>query len=411
MNQSLRTNFFDGYFYLWAIFIPITSILVIPSIQGTTPAYIIALISLFLVPLLSRTKGATVVKELTIYTFSFVLLIMLGQLGLALDSELINYGKVITVSNDNSVLFRSSIITQSLYLLAAVSLFLFTKHYYSPKWDKYLFSGAIIIAVYGLYEVTYYLVFGQNGDFISNRTFGDENSGSRFQLIYIGSMVLMRLKSLTGEPSMYALTVVPYWIYALHLKKYKTSMLLLITLFLSTSTSAILGIFIYSLVRGWYFKFKDKLSLIFMGIGAILLFIFRDTIYLSANKIIVDKFALQSNSGLERFGFFKDHMIFFMNEMNWFNKIFGIGFGTVRSTDMFSTLLVNTGIIGLIVFTLIFLYPVVKLNPTYVNIGLKAILVFLFVKMMISSPEFAYLPTWLFLGIAYFKLNIKKELN
>lgn len=146
---------------------------------------------------------------------------------------------------------RPTMFTQSLYVLAAASTFFFVKHLYSVRWDTYLFTGAVVFAIYGLYECAYFLVFGESGDFLSNRTFeagklfGGVATGSWFQTFQLGPLTVQRLKSLAGEPSMYAFAILPFWIYALHTKRTFTHVLLFITLLLSTSTTAMLGIFVY----------------------------------------------------------------------------------------------------------------------------------------------------------------------
>jgi hypothetical protein len=69
--------------------------------------------------------------------------------------------------------------------------------------------------------------------------------GVGFRLQFFLGQSLARIKSLTGEPSMYAFTVLPFFIMSVHYKKTFLSFLLLITLFLSFSTTAYLGILAY----------------------------------------------------------------------------------------------------------------------------------------------------------------------
>jgi len=109
-----------------------------------------------------------------------------------------------------------------------------------------------------IYEWLYFLVFGESGDFLSNRTysggdlFGDVHTGSWFHTIHLGPLTVQRLKSLAGEPSMYAFAILPFWIYALHTHRTFTHVLLFMTLLL-TSTTALLGIFVYFFVRLCYY--------------------------------------------------------------------------------------------------------------------------------------------------------------
>jgi hypothetical protein len=90
--------------------------------------------------------------------------------------------------------------------------------------------------------------------------------------------------------------------------------------------------------------------------------------------------------------------------MSVFEKLFGIGFGTVRSTDFISTLLVNTGIIGLLIFLFIFLRPLIGGNYG-IDVYLRTSLVFLFICMLLAVPEFSFLTVWFVLGFAYRQKN------
>ncbi|MGI0025154.1 MAG: hypothetical protein ACREA4_08425, partial [Nitrososphaera sp.] len=217
----------DIYFAVWAIVLPITSIVLLPSIQGTTPAYLFALaaitppVSLLVIP---KEKILPFYYDLALASFGFVALNALAQLSLAFST--ITYFPLslplsATLDADHSILMRKSMFTQSLYLLAGASTFFFVKHLYCEKWDNYFVVGAAILGLYGVYECVYFLATGHGGDFLSNRTFGGEkffgepHPGSRFQTIRLGPFTVQRLKSLTGEPSMYAFTILPFWIYAL----------------------------------------------------------------------------------------------------------------------------------------------------------------------------------------------------
>lgn len=401
----VKSTIIDKYFKIWAIVIPITSFLVIPSIQGTTPAYILALLSILMVPVLTKFKGkgSDYICDLLFFLYVYIFINLIGQFYLSFDGKFTpDFSTVSLIDNSDvsTTVLRKSMFTQSLYLLAAVATFVFVKNFYKQHWDNFLFLGACILGIYGIYEVTYFLLFHENGDFISNRNFDGTHSGSLFQTISIGSLVLQRLKSLTGEPSMYAFTVLPYWIYAIHKKKTLIHLFLFITLLLTTSTTAYIGIIIYILIRIRYFGIKDKITLFLMVIGLIICFFNWDFISVFVNATVLEKLSLSNDSGIERFMSFRNHMKFY-ESLPIFTQMFGMGFGVVRSTDMFSTLLVNNGIIGFVLFTLLFFYPVFKLKNTYQNIGLKAALIVVYFSMMISVPEYSYLSTWLFLGMAY----------
>lgn len=182
--------------------------------------------------------------------FFYCFMTLLSQLNnVIFHTTLGGYYIVLVNPFDERLFLRKTLFTQSIYLFAGFLTFLYIKFCYKTTWDKYLFIGALLLAFYGIYEIVFFSIFGETGDFLSNRTFGhgDQESklGSYFQTTSIGIMSIMRLKSLTGEPSMYAFSILPFCIYALHTEKYKIAYLLFATLLLSTSTTAILGIILY----------------------------------------------------------------------------------------------------------------------------------------------------------------------
>ena len=408
----------DIYFAFWSLVLPITSFLLIPSIQGTTPAYILALLAIPLVTLIKSIGRKKYIKDISIIISLFVLLNTISQFGLIFSIP--NFGNLTLIdADDDTLILRGSMFTQSIYFLASVSTFCFVKSFYRNRYNKFIFLGSLLLALYGIYEFLYFLMFNNNGDFISNRSFQSGNflvSGSSFQILALGFLRIMRLKSLTGEPSMYAFTILPFWIFAIHENKSFTQIILLITLVLSTSTTAIIGIMTYVITQIFYLKtyyFNRKKILSFCFVFSIIFILITTNIDFcinAFNQLFVNKVTANDTSGIVRRGSFEANISFFCSA-SIINQLFGIGFGYIRSMDMFSTLLINNGIIGLLIFTLLFLYPLIKLKNTDKNIGLKSIIIVIYVTMMISVPEYSYLVIWLFLGIAYNQLSYQKKLQ
>ncbi|RKP53187.1 hypothetical protein D7Z26_15785 [Cohnella endophytica] len=402
-----NTVLFQRYFYAWAIFLPITSFLLVPSVQGTTIAYVFALASVVVVLFGSVFREKLYISNIVLFILLYILLYLLSQFGL-LYGHAVDFTGINLVDKEKlNVFFRSSSITQSLYLFSGVLTFLFVKNFYKETWDRYIYIGALIIAAYGFYEITYFQVFHTNGDFVSNRMFG-EHTGSWFQLTQIGSLTIERLKSLTGEPSMAAFTLLPYWIYALHKRKYLIQFIFLAALLLTTSTTAYIGIVLYGACMIAFFRLKDKFNAMIPILCLIMGLALYNPISNYFKLFLWDKFFTTNISGTERQNSFDFHLDFF-HHLSLMNKLFGIGFGVIRSADMFSTLLVNVGIVGILLVTLFFLVPIVKLRRSYENNGLKILIIVIYATMMMAVSEFAYLPTWLFLGIAYNKLNQQKR--
>ncbi|MCI0564434.1 MAG: hypothetical protein MN733_38675, partial [Nitrososphaera sp.] len=358
----------DIYFAAWAIVLPITSIVVLPSIQGTTPGYLFALaaiappVSMLIIP---KKKILPLFYDLALASFGFVAFNALAQLSLAFSTITyfpLTLPLVDSLDTDSTVLMRKTMFTQSLYLLTGASTFYFVKHLYCEKWDKYFFAGATILGIYGVYECVYFLATGESGDFLSNRSFesgqlfGDTHTGSWFQAIHLGPLTLQRLKSLTGEPSMYAFTILPFWIYALHTKRTAVQWFLFITLIMSATTTAVLGISTYLLIRLMYYGLLDRVVFV---MGSIFIFLvamglFGNEYILSAyTQLIEDKVTAEDRSGTGRLSAFTTSLEFF-RDLPLANQLFGLGYGYIRSNDLLSTSLVNLGIIGSLLVTCLF---------------------------------------------------------
>lgn len=132
-----------------------------------------------------------------------------------------------------------------------------------------------------------------------------------------------------------------------------------------------------------------------------------EAVYQFIDKSIIQKISQETESGIMRSLYFDTHLDYYLN-MNLLSMLFGLGFGYVRSTDFFTTLLINNGLIGLLLFSAIFLKPVFLLNNNKRNYGLKVVLVTLYFSMLTAVPEFSFLSTWLFLGVAYNQLKKEK---
>lgn len=413
-----KDKYIDKFFFVWALVLPITSVLLIPSIQGTTAGFMLAFMSIMLVPFLTKYK----IRQLNhfyslLIVFSvFLVSILMSQLSLSISKQ-ISFADVILVDPwDSAYLFKPSMVTQSLYMVAALCTFVFVKVFYNEGWIQPILYGGLFLAVYGIYEVIFFFITGQNGDFLTNRFFGDgQVLGSAFQKMQLGSLTILRLKSLTGEPSMYAFTIMPFFLFALYLKKKVTATILGISLVLSTSTTFFIGIAI-GFILGSRFLIrlimKSYLNLSILSFVILCMFIGASSygfnrIYDVIDQLLISKLTMSDISGSVRSTNFINHMSFY-GDLPFLNKLFGVGFGYVRSTDFFSTLMVNTGLVGTLIFTFLFLYPVLKLGKDSLSKMLKLILVIIYVSMMIAVPEFSYLSSWLFLGIAYNQIYKKR---
>lgn len=381
------------------------SIVLWPAYSITVPAYVLVYLGFPLIFWHSMHTHKQFVKE-----FFFILLIYVVLNGLAQLNNVLSHlqlNDVITLTepgNTGKVILRPTLFSQSVYLFAGILLYLYLKYYGTKNHLNIYYWALRVLVAYGFLEVIIFQITGHNGDFLSNREFNHvPGTGSLFQTMLVGGHVIQRLKSLTGEPSMFALTIVPFWILATGLKRKIDVILFLIALILTFSTSAFLGIFIF--LCAWFARkaIKDKKWLLVFPAAIVVLAIilFIPSLHNIFNEMIWYKITGANQSGSDRSSFFHNHITYWKN-LNFPGKLFGIGFGYIRSTDFFSTLLVNNGIIGILVFTIFFFkHAYVKFIDKNLKYYYVTALVATYLIMMVSVPEFAYLSTWILLALPY----------
>jgi len=92
------------------------------------------------------------------------------------------------------------------------------------------------------------------------------------------------------------------------------------------------------------------------------------------------------------------------------NRLFGIGFGYCYS-GVYYAVLVNTGWIGMMVYFYAFLKPVISLRSDHGALALKVGVAALFFLFYISVSELFLPTTWMFLGLAYWRLDKQRAAN
>lgn len=391
----------DKYFILWAFFIPISSWVISPSIKGSLISYLFA----FLSPLVIICFRQDIVKEYILDIVKIALVLLFFALMSQLANVLFNinlYNIVLVNPGDfDDKIFRSSLITQSIYLIPVILTFLYVKHLYKPSWDKWIIYGGLVFVLYGFYKWLGFLLTGTDIDFLTNRTFGDSDTVLyQYQGISIAGLNLQRFQSLTGEPSMFAFTILPYFIFAIHRKANIIIISFMgLALLLSTSSTAYLGLsmyILYVLINSKKGKTFFKVLIALIIVSLILYGIFSEYINDVLNNMIFNK--IDSTSGEIRSYDFNNHINYIMN-LDIMHKLFGIGFGYIRSGDLLSTLLVNIGIVGVISFAYFYLKDFKLKVRSFLDLGNNSILLVLFIISMIAVSEFSYLSFWLFVAI------------
>jgi hypothetical protein len=396
---------------LWCMLMPLTSFLVIRSAQGTIPAYILGFISVGLV-ILGRDGGQPCLQRRHYITIAIVvgaiwLLLLCGsQLG-HLISDRHDFGELfLNNPGDTRVVLRPVIFTQTLYLVACLCIALFFRFFFRAEWMRYVLWGGWFLAIYGIYEWLFFLIFQQPGDFLLNRTYGEGQTASWSQVIQVGPLNLLRIKSTFGEPSFLSAAVIPYLFLALeNRRKWLSAALLFCTVF-STATSAYAGLafalFLYLLLKR---KFNLRIILtilLFIGALAALYFAFPDTF----DSIFTSKFNGQNDSG-DLHQAANEAMIATIKTFTPMNHLFGIGFGYYYGSVL-TTVLINTGWIGLLVYFYAFLKPAILLRSDSGSLALKVGIATIFFLYCINVSEFFLPTTWMFLGLAYWQLDQQK---
>ena len=389
-----------GYLTVWLYFVFITSVVVTNTVKGTTVAFLMAYGALA-IPLLTKSKQ----NGYYYYWLSRLLLCYFGlcvasQLAVLLADHLTATAGLILVSPERSFFLKTSLFTQSLYVIPSFALLCFTAFYYVPTHERHLARALLLFAGFGFYKVLFYALFGTDGDFLSNRMFGDgiENP-AQFQLLIVAGKTVSRFVSLTGESSMYVYAVFPYFVFFLYRRRFVVALVLFVSLILTASGTFAMALFLLGLFHFLLAERNLKRASALL-IGGVLLGLLIPAEIRSGllNELLFDKINQQSVSGIERTQNFVDQMAFF-TEMPWLNKLVGVGFGTIRSTDLFSTLLVNTGIVGFGLFTLLFAVPIYLLSRQ--DNGLRIALLITYFILQVSVSEYSYPSLWLLLGLAY----------
>lgn len=418
-HDQLASRFRDALVMLWLAVMPITSVLVLPGVQGTTPATLCAIVALGVALLSRSTRDQRLLGRLVL----FVLLFGILQFASALAAMQLPMGlyRLLIFTNEPvfGQHFLGTVATQSAYLGVGVVTALFAMEWSDRRWSNWVFAGPLLLVAYGFYEWCYFLLFQESGDFLSNRTFSVDAaldaagaSGSLVQTTEPLGFPMLRLKSLTGEPSMFALATLPYFFLALCTGRRWIAGILLASLLLSTSSTALLclplGLILCISFRpqGWQLSHREWTLAVLVGalLLAVLFFLPSHLLLDYFATDLGDKLSGQGTSGEERLESLQQSIEFVLRAP-WPIQLFGIGFGVARPLSFFLWLLINGGLVGAAAWIGFFLWPVARMSSSDgMALGLKVALVVTLVAMLAGVPEFSYPTIWLFLGLAYARL-------
>lgn len=408
MHEKKLLNYIRIYLSVLLCIAFIVSVVLYQKISLTVPSYVLvyAFAPVFIVA--SYLSDKALIRELMLIAGVFILLNVIAQLHDYLFAVSLSGSKLTLTdgADPEKVVLRSTLFSQSIYLFAGILCYLYLKYFATAAHMAYIYIGLRILVVFGFIEVILYQLTGVNGDHITNRIFnGKPGSGSLFQTITLGGLQMQRLKSLTGEPSMFAFSLIPFWILTVPLKRYFDFAFLGIALILSFSTSAYLGFILLILGTCLADRRIAKQMLWIVPLGIVIvasLFFLSPAINKLVHSLFIDKFSGANQSGQERSSYFLHQFNFWKDKLNIIGKLVGVGFGYVRSTDFFSTILVNNGIIGLLLFSYFyFKHAFIAVQNVQFKKYYVIALLATFMIMMGSVPEFAYLSLWIFLSIPF----------
>lgn len=258
---------------------------------------------------------------------------------------------------------------------------------------------------------------------IFNSIFKNDCIGSVNQKILIMNQEIVRIDATFPEPSMLTLFLVPiigiYLYEIIEKQNFKKIIFFILGViiellnqassFIIGIVSIIIGILIVQITK--YTKYKktikiDKQKLI---INCAIIFLI---VYTFKNLIIKDillflsKLTMRHDSGMTRFQTMQLAIQAFRK-----NPLLGIGFGTMRSMDLFSNWLGQLGIVGM----LLYLMPIGSLlinllKQTEVESNKLFLLIFVYnIIMFAAVPEFRFLFIWMYYAMAFYWFEMKNS--
>lgn len=357
------------YLYDISIFsIPFSATAIINSNSGfwLTPFHYFGFLWIFSYMLFGKSKADY--RSPVIIRVSIVLLLLFSVVAICsiFMSEILSHEMEIRsyriwINEYYPLELKSRNLTAVLYLLFGIT-FSISIYLYNDTNEKLIHSINLILASLLFVCLWGYMQFISNISGyeypyeIFNNTSNELGQGYK-QLLSNG---LMRVSSVSTEPSIFAqfvISISTLVVFLRHyemnfLKRFKLNILIflsVVVLVLSTSTTAyigllfLLGLYVLYLM---YFSKRNKFAskiIIFSLVTMVAILLSSNQIWRLFNTIVIDK--LLSGSGQERFMTIKYAFEYFLA-----SPILGLGWGSVTSHDLLVKLLANTGVVGAALF-------------------------------------------------------------
>lgn len=305
-------------------------------------------------------------------------------------------------------------ITQLMYLLTCILLHYLVRNYCNKNEERHeylrkavVFSGFLVTLI-GLYQM-----LANNFELPFQTIFRNDLNGMW--------QTMNRVQSTMGEASNYGqfcslLLPIYLWDDWLRRKKWFRIVLILIdviTGIASRSTTYFISVIIIVTVS---ILFSSKTRKHYLRNLAVIIFIAIASLYLySDNELFalfidsaIGKFRGVNISSIERNHIFKD-----MFHIGILYPLFGVGYGSGRSTDMYTSLFATTGIIGLVLFLTIIIRNII--SPVLFQRKTDYIESFLIVVTLLTTfitcPDINLLYIWVFILIAEPRFTKKTIIN
>lgn len=394
----------------WCITLPVNTLVLIPSNQGSQPASMIALLMIALIAIfhhsLPQEQLRRYVRDWIILIIIWILFFSASQLAHLLNG-MVPIENLNLIRNDSRILVRPQLFTQSIYLVACFSIFTFFRHFLPVRYVPYIFYGVWFMVLYGLYEWVFFLVFKRSGDFLANRVFDSDmkEAASWTQGVELGGTSVMRIKSTFGEPSFFTAACVPFLFISFLTRRMFLGTLCLLCMILSWSTTAFAAIFACIIMMGVAIRHTRRAATYaffaaFLALGA-----FAITSPEFFDQMFRAKIVGDNDSGRVR----KEIAVSgesTMEQLSLLQKAVGIGYGYVYA-NVAGAIRINMGYLGLILFLWFFLWPYISatLQGTSAIWPLGAAIIC--VLYVINVAEL-YLPTtWAILGMAWRSIDLQ----
>lgn len=382
------------------------------------PSYYLA--ALWMVQQLIRNKGkikiccVNVLRPLMVFG-------VIAVVSLIMPILLTNEVKIMNVdANIENLHFSSSNITQLMYLMFVFAFFVFLSGYMSKDSDrkdnvyKAFVFGIFVIAAVTLYQIIAYRLDLPFDPIFKTAMLRDAPSTFKEKTIFWDK----RISGPCLEASMlayYLVAALPVsWRISNIKSKYILTVYLIIVGIITKSSTFLVGFALWIILEMIFYVHNNGLIIIthrkihkdilVLYVGAILVwgacaaFLSNadnvGSVLLNAIEAFGSKLRVENQSGQERLEAFQILMKAFKE-----SPLLGVGYGSTRGKDLFSTWLSDIGLIGMGTFC-VFMFRVLKANISHTNDQFRIATMLVWGCMLVSVPEPYNLFIWIIMALA-----------